>query len=42
VLAGWFHITEKADKTDQGWGIDPNGAVLDAAPPLQPVSTSGT
>jgi len=34
ALAGWLHITEKAEKTDQGWGIDPNGAVLDGAQPL--------
>jgi hypothetical protein len=39
VLAGWFHITEKADKTDQGWGIDPNGTVLDGIPVMQPRPT---
>jgi hypothetical protein len=35
ALAGLFHITEKA-----GWGMDPNGTVLDALQPLpQPPAT---
>ena len=39
VLAGWLHITEKADKTDQGWGIDPNGTVLNGIPVIEPRPT---
>lgn len=48
VLAGWLHITEKSsasapDKTDAGWGIDPNGAVLNGMQPLPTIPTgSGT
>jgi hypothetical protein len=45
LLNGLFHITEKSvpapqDKTDQGWGIDPNGVVLDGAP-VQPHPVNG-
>jgi len=42
ALDGWFHITEKSttqDKADAGWGIDPNGTVVNGMQPLPTIPT---
>ncbi len=47
VLTGWFPVAESSadtppTKTEQGWGIDPNGNSLTGQPIQNPLGSGGT